>query len=192
LPLCVRPPWHPGRGDIATPFASTASLSPNGIGAGSHPSSRCAMASKPQARSGQYRQTSMSLGWSQATEGKRCASTAVAALAALVLRLRVRSLTQGRGWHRIMRGSGSFPRGLHPATGVEQVDYRCVSLVGRSVSTTACKMPWVTPPTTTCGVVNAGLAWAATLRIRRRREPGVPKPSGMDAPHQSFSGPCRL
>lgn len=146
------------------------------MGAGKYPSSRCAMASKPEARSGQHRQTSMSLGWTQqATEGKLCASTAVAALAALVLRLRVWSLTQGRGWHRRMRGSGSFPLGLRPATGVEQVDYRCVSLVGRSVSTTVCKAPWVTLPTTTCDDVNAVLAWAATLGIRRRRGPGGPE-----------------
>lgn len=163
-------------GDIVTPFASTASLSPNGDGRWQVP--QLTLCDGQQTR-GQKRATpaDVHVTWLDPTSdrGQALCVEAVAALAALVLRLRVWSLTQGRGWHRRMWGSGSFPLGLRPATGVEQVDYRCVSLVGRSVSTTVCKTPWVTLPTTTCDDVNAVLAWAATLGIRRRRGPGGPE-----------------
>lgn len=147
-------------GDIVTPFASTASLSPNGDRRWQVP--RFSLCDGQQTR-GQKRATpaDFHVTWLVPASDRGqalCVDSrgGLGGSGSSVARVVVDSGPwPRRGWHRRMRGSGSFPLGLHPATGVEQVDYRCVSPVGRSVSTTVCKVPWVTLPTTTCDDVNA-------------------------------------
>lgn len=143
-------------GDIVTPFASTASLSPNGDRRWQVP--QLTLCDGQQTR-GQKRATPAAFhvtwlvptsdrGHALCVDSRSGLGGSDSSVARVVVDSGPRMASQNAG-------IGSFPLGLHPATGVEQVDYRCVSLVGRSVSTTVCKVPWVTLPTTTCDDVNA-------------------------------------